>query len=622
QAALNAPTANGSALTYKDSSGRVTLTVAGEAKVQAVYNQLRLTETFDVKHFADQGTAQVVTLVAAIALTVMTSGAGAAMVGATAGTASAAAANAAFIAMASTMTGQLAAGASFDQAFQMALKAGTTSALTAGILNTQMIDTAQGMQSINQLANVQTTGANIVGNFNADTFAQNLGGIAARGVVNAGVNTAMYGGSFGDAFKSSVVGDLAAVGANAVGQGTNALSVGNILGHAAVGCAAAAANGKDCAAGAIGGAGAAIVNPLLDQAIGGSDGAGWGSTPETAQQMQTATLQLGSMAVSAATAAALGKDGMTAALVAQNETVNNFLTKENIEAKQARLAAAKTLEERAAIVKEYIGVSTDNRNKALAEVKSVMTVADLEATKDSLATLVSGPTPCNASTTCRTDVMNSISEINGILNSARAGEKMEPVVLAAEAVLTLATAGEYLVARNALRVGAAGAEALVGGGVKGVGGSSTLPSGATFEGTLYRAVGEGYDPLLIHPGNIAASHRYTAPGQGGLYFGTGEHVVEAEFVNNGASLAGKQMHSFSNSTVSNLLNLSNPATRDALGVSLGDLTRTGGTQAWRYEVTQPLGSWAQQNGYKGIVAPSAQADGGVNVILFYGNSLK
>ncbi|MFA7293733.1 MAG: hemagglutinin repeat-containing protein, partial [Rhodocyclaceae bacterium] len=33
QAALNAPTANGSALTYKDSSGRVTLTVAGEAKV-------------------------------------------------------------------------------------------------------------------------------------------------------------------------------------------------------------------------------------------------------------------------------------------------------------------------------------------------------------------------------------------------------------------------------------------------------------------------------------------------------------------------------------------------------------------------------------------------------------
>ena len=81
-------------------------------------------------------------------------------------------------------------------------------------------------------------------------------------------------------------------------------------------------------------------------------------------------------------------------------------------------------------------------------------------------------------------------------------------------------------------------------------------------------------------------------------------VVEAEFVNNGASLAGKQMYSFPNSTVSDLLDLSNPATREALGVSLGDLMRTGGTQAWRYEVTLPLGSWAQQNGYKGIIEPS------------------
>lgn len=152
--------------------------------------------------------------------------------------------------------------------------------------------------------------------------------------------------------------------------------------------------------------------------------------------------------------------------------------------------------------------------------------------------------------------------------------------------------------------------------------NTTGLGGVTFEGTLYRAVGEGYDPLLIHPGNVAASHRYTGPGQGGLYFATGEHVVEAEFLNNGASLAGKQMHSFPNSAVSDLLDLSNPVTRETLGVSLGELTRTGGTQAWRYEVTQPLGAWAQQNGYRGVIAPSAQANGGVNVILFDAKSLK
>ena len=163
-----------------------------------------------------------------------------------------------------------------------------------------------------------------------------------------------------------------------------------------------------------------------------------------------------------------------------------------------------------------------------------------------------------------------------------------------------------------------GAEGRVKGGVPidVAGTGSILPKGATFEGTLYRASGEGYDPLLIHAGNVANSHRYTGPGQGGLYFATGEHVVEAEFVNNGGSLVGTKMHAFPNATVPNLLDISNPAVRESLGVSLGDLTRTGGAQAWRYEVTQPMGSWAEQNGYNGIIVPSAQANGGVNLIIF------
>jgi filamentous hemagglutinin len=129
-------------------------------------------------------------------------------------------------------------------------------------------------------------------------------------------------------------------------------------------------------------------------------------------------------------------------------------------------------------------------------------------------------------------------------------------------------------------------------------------------------VGEGYDPLDINSWNIAANHRYTASGQGGLYFASGERVVEAEFVNNGSSLNGKVVHDFPNSSVSDLLDLTNPAARQGLGLSLSDLTRTGGTTSWRYEFTQPVGAWAEQNGYRGIIAPSAQADGGVNVILF------
>jgi len=116
--------------------------------------------------------------------------------------------------------------------------------------------------------------------------------------------------------------------------------------------------------------------------------------------------------------------------------------------------------------------------------------------------------------------------------------------------------------------------------------------------------------------------RYTGPGQGGLYFSTGERIAQSELTGNRVSLSGKQMSAFTNSSVSGLLDLSSPAIRETLGVSLSDLTRTGGTQAWRYEVTQPLGQWAQQNGYRGIIAPAAQADGGLNVILFDSKALK
>ena len=184
--------ADGTTLTVKDANGNVSLTVAGQAKVQEVFNTLKLSESFDAKKFADQGTAQIVTLVAAVVLTVCTGGAGGVVGVALAGGAGTTAMviNAAVIAMSSTMIGQLAGGASFDEAFKAGVKSGASAAITAGILNAPVIDTAQGAQSLNHLANVQTTGANIVGNFNADTFGQNLLGMAGRGVVNA-INAAV-----------------------------------------------------------------------------------------------------------------------------------------------------------------------------------------------------------------------------------------------------------------------------------------------------------------------------------------------------------------------------------------------------------------------------------------------
>ena len=138
---------------------------------------------------------------------------------------------------------------------------------------------------------------------------------------------------------------------------------------------------------------------------------------------------------------------------------------------------------------------------------------------------------------------------------------------------------------------------------------------------MYCAVPAGGDPLDISY-SVNANGRYTAPGQGGLYFASNTNTVGAEFVSNGSSLIGRTMNVFPNSSVSNLLDLTNPAVRDGLGVSLTDLTRTGGASAWRCEVTQPLGTYAQANGFNGIIAPSAQADGGVNLILFNAKGVK
>ena len=141
--------------------------------------------------------------------------------------------------------------------------------------------------------------------------------------------------------------------------------------------------------------------------------------------------------------------------------------------------------------------------------------------------------------------------------------------------------------------------------------------GATFEGGLYRSVPEGRNPLEIHPvfNTEKAIHRYTGEGQGGLYLGSSQRIVNSEFTGNGASIDGLTNNHY-NVKIDGLLDLTNPSVRDELGVSLEDLVRTGGSKEWRYEITNPLGRYAEDSGYNGMIAPAAQADGGVNVIQF------
>lgn len=387
---------------------------------------------------SDGGLTQVAVMVVAVVVSIYTAGAASALIASQMGTAAAAsawgmAASAAVGAMASSATTQLLTTGSINGG--QLLKAGATAALTAGILNAPLLE---GGQSINQLAGIKNlagTGSRLA-NFNLDTLGSNLSGMALRGVVNAGVGTAINGGSFGTAFKNSVVSDLAAVGANAVGKTDWDLAT-RAVAHAGVGAVAAKLSGNDAVAGAIGGAAASLLNPVLDAYTSQTD-----ATDRTVQHVAA------TMLASGAIANAFGRDGKTAANAAQNETLNNFLSREEIQQKQARLAGAKTGQERDAIQYEY-------RQKSLANLKQaeqkliagdVMTRTELEQVRDGLNGLLDAPLNAEA----RTQVEGSIREINGLLGRNANQVLAEPIILGLS-TLPLITAGVELLAAKTLR---------------------------------------------------------------------------------------------------------------------------------------------------------------------------
>ena len=195
------------------------------------------------------------------------------------------------------------------------LKSGLASGLTAGL--TQWAGQA--------LANGTLTGAQQVGNTlkaaqTATDLTDKLIGYTVRAGMTASVNQVVYGkqaGSFGQAFVNSFVASGAADAAKFIGDNTGLGkplgemgSPGHLLAHAALGCAAAALSGHDCAAGAIGGGMSAFAGSLL---------------PDPENPTQRALMAGALTFIGGATAQAAGYDGVTAAQAAANEVVNNRL---------------------------------------------------------------------------------------------------------------------------------------------------------------------------------------------------------------------------------------------------------------------------------------------------------
>ncbi|MDO3621702.1 filamentous hemagglutinin N-terminal domain-containing protein [Ralstonia pseudosolanacearum] len=273
---------------------------------------------------------QVIVIVVAIALSIVTAGAGAAILAAVGstltGTAAAmagAAISAAISGTLSSMVSQVILTGSLN--LGAALKSGAISAVTAGL-------TAGATSALNlNGAGVNSIGDNISkGDWTA--FQANIGQYAeasvVRSAISAGVNTVAYGGSFGQAFVGGLARDAAAVGANAVGVeapgiGTDGATPGtifaNALGHALVGCAAASLTSGDCAGGAIGGAASAIAAPIIrDQVYADSPVLNY--SDDAGRQALTVAL---STMIGGALGAALGHDATVAANAAQNEALNN-----------------------------------------------------------------------------------------------------------------------------------------------------------------------------------------------------------------------------------------------------------------------------------------------------------
>ncbi|CAJ0780582.1 hypothetical protein LMG18090_01210 [Ralstonia mannitolilytica] len=286
-------------------------------------------------------------------LAVMTGGAlGPVLAGTASGTFGATVAGGAIGSMTGSAIGQLSGndGINFGKLFT----AGVVGAVTAGIANgvtvgadgslgTAMDWGAQvSKNSLASLAGAQSVAGTTMTQAaasTAPTFAQQASAVLLMSGATAAINTAAYGGSFGQAFVNSLTANAAAIGAFSIGDALPGLGatgatpgsvVANVAAHGVLGCAAASVTGGDCASGAAGAMTSAIVAPLLRDAQYGASGTqtafpnpdGSVTNAYLNPVFNMTTEALATLA-GGALANALGGNAAIAAAAARNEAMNN-----------------------------------------------------------------------------------------------------------------------------------------------------------------------------------------------------------------------------------------------------------------------------------------------------------
>jgi filamentous hemagglutinin len=276
---------------------------------------------------------QILAMAAAVAVSIVTAGSAAAAMGVALAkmTLGEAILVAALSSMAGSMASQIVSGQGLN--FGKIAQAGLIGAVTAGLTNGITFDGSSfGLSEWGQSLEGTRTLANLAGSNTAGgvlqaakdgatgTIYQQAIGMVGTGLINAGINTAFNGGSFGQAFLNNLVAQTAALGANAIGNSTDPLTLQNVAAHAALGCAAQSAMGGDCGSGAIGGATSAVVAPLVGGALGIQTNA------DRANPVNQAVVTAIAMLAGGGLAQALGQNGVAAAGAAQNEALNNYLS--------------------------------------------------------------------------------------------------------------------------------------------------------------------------------------------------------------------------------------------------------------------------------------------------------
>ncbi len=236
-------------------------------------------------------------------------------------------------AMTSSAFTQLATTGSIN--FGSVVTSGLASAITAGLLN-GITYSGDGLGfttlggSSNSLSSLAGVNPSYVGGTAANAVATTTEKILTQGaailgqsVIQAGVQSAIQGGSFLEALKNSGISNLGAALAFQIGEAKvdgvfgeglskDILSIGT---HAALGCAGSAASGSGCAGGAIGGAASAAFTPDFIKAIDPN------GAPLDAGQL--AALSMLSSLMGAGLSGAAGADANAGAFWAQNQALNN-----------------------------------------------------------------------------------------------------------------------------------------------------------------------------------------------------------------------------------------------------------------------------------------------------------